>query len=147
MREWGIEQIVRDSRVAMIYEGTNEIQAQDLLFRKVLADQGAALLATLTGLEQELQELATLAAARALAGLASLRELLAQLGGREQAKRLYPVAGDFLRATTLVLMAWAWARLEAAAADGNGAQAFARWVWPELAMRIGMVRQALSDQA
>ena len=41
VREWGIEQIVRDSRVAMIYEGTNEIQAIDLLVRKVLADGGA----------------------------------------------------------------------------------------------------------
>jgi alkylation response protein AidB-like acyl-CoA dehydrogenase len=36
VREWGIEQIVRDARVAMIYEGTNEIQAIDLLVRKVL---------------------------------------------------------------------------------------------------------------
>jgi alkylation response protein AidB-like acyl-CoA dehydrogenase len=44
VREWGIEQIVRDSRVAMIYEGTNEIQAIDLLLRKTLPDGGAALL-------------------------------------------------------------------------------------------------------
>jgi alkylation response protein AidB-like acyl-CoA dehydrogenase len=40
VREWGIEQIVRDARVSMIYEGTNEIQAIDLLVRKVLADGG-----------------------------------------------------------------------------------------------------------
>jgi len=46
VREWGIEQIVRDARVSMIYEGTNEIQAIDLLVRKVLAD-GAAGLTTL----------------------------------------------------------------------------------------------------
>ena len=43
MREWGIEQIVRDARVAMIYEGTNEIQAIDLLVRKVLAAAPALL--------------------------------------------------------------------------------------------------------
>ncbi len=43
VREWGIEQIVRDARVAMIYEGTNEIQAIDLLVRKVLADGGTGL--------------------------------------------------------------------------------------------------------
>jgi alkylation response protein AidB-like acyl-CoA dehydrogenase len=41
--EWGIEQIVRDARVAMIYEGTNEIQAIDLLLRKTLPDGGAAM--------------------------------------------------------------------------------------------------------
>ncbi len=145
VREWGIEQIVRDSRVAMIYEGTNEIQAQDLLFRKVLADQGTGLLATLAGLEQDLQGLDSAAAARALSGLAELRDMLAQVtGGADAQISLYPVAGDFLRVVTLVLMAWAWARLEAAAAPGNGAQAFARWVWPELAMRIGMVRQAIT---
>ena len=38
VREWGIEQIVRDARVTMIYEGTNEIQAIDLLVRKVLPE-------------------------------------------------------------------------------------------------------------
>jgi alkylation response protein AidB-like acyl-CoA dehydrogenase len=36
VHEYGIEQSVRDSRIAMIYEGTNEIQAIDLLLRKVL---------------------------------------------------------------------------------------------------------------
>jgi len=43
VREWGIEQIVRDARITMIYEGTNEIQAIDLLVRKVLPDGGVAL--------------------------------------------------------------------------------------------------------
>jgi hypothetical protein len=43
VREWGIEQVVRDARVAMIYEGTNEIQAIDLLVRKIMADGGLGL--------------------------------------------------------------------------------------------------------
>ena len=43
IREWGQEQLVRDVRIAQIYEGTNGIQALDLLGRKVVADQGAAL--------------------------------------------------------------------------------------------------------
>ncbi|OYU99385.1 MAG: acyl-CoA dehydrogenase, partial [Burkholderiales bacterium PBB5] len=41
VREYGIEQTVRDSRIAMIYEGTNEIQAIDLVQRKLLDDGGA----------------------------------------------------------------------------------------------------------
>ncbi|CAB5536832.1 Acyl-CoA dehydrogenase, short-chain specific [Pseudomonas putida] len=43
IREWGQEQRVRDVRIAQIYEGTNGIQALDLLGRKVLADDGQAL--------------------------------------------------------------------------------------------------------
>jgi alkylation response protein AidB-like acyl-CoA dehydrogenase len=41
--EYGVEQLVRDARIAAVYEGTNGIQAIDLLFRKVAADQGAEL--------------------------------------------------------------------------------------------------------
>ncbi len=39
--EWGVEQMVRDARINMIYEGTNTIQALDLLGRKILMDNGA----------------------------------------------------------------------------------------------------------
>ncbi len=41
--EHGMEQIVRDTRIACLYEGTTEIQALDLLGRKVLQTQGAML--------------------------------------------------------------------------------------------------------
>ena len=41
--DYEIEQFVRDVRVAMIYEGTNSIQAMDLVFRKVLADGGQSI--------------------------------------------------------------------------------------------------------
>ncbi|SEL62847.1 hypothetical protein SAMN05216262_11582 [Colwellia chukchiensis] len=40
IREWGQEQLVRDVRIAQIYEGTNGIQALDLLGRKVVANKG-----------------------------------------------------------------------------------------------------------
>lgn len=43
IREWGMEQIVRDARINQIYEGTNGIQAMDLIGRKILANQGAHL--------------------------------------------------------------------------------------------------------
>ncbi|HEU0200760.1 MAG TPA: acyl-CoA dehydrogenase C-terminal domain-containing protein [Burkholderiaceae bacterium] len=41
--EWGMEQLVRDARINMIYEGTNTIQSLDLIGRKVLMDNGAKL--------------------------------------------------------------------------------------------------------
>ncbi len=40
IREWGMEQLVRDVRIAQIYEGTNGIQAADFMLRKVASDQG-----------------------------------------------------------------------------------------------------------
>jgi alkylation response protein AidB-like acyl-CoA dehydrogenase len=43
IREWGMEQYVRDARINTIYEGTNAIQSLDLLGRKVLGDMGAKL--------------------------------------------------------------------------------------------------------
>ncbi len=43
IREWGMEQFVRDARISQIYEGTNGIQALDLIGRKVLMDQATKL--------------------------------------------------------------------------------------------------------
>lgn len=43
IREWGVEQNVRDSRISMLYEGTTGIQALDLLGRKVLGSGGELL--------------------------------------------------------------------------------------------------------
>jgi hypothetical protein len=40
IREWGMEQFVRDARIAQIYEGTNGIQAMDLVGRKLAKDGG-----------------------------------------------------------------------------------------------------------
>jgi alkylation response protein AidB-like acyl-CoA dehydrogenase len=46
IREWGMEQLVRDTRIAQLYEGTNGIQAADLIGRKLTRDGGAMLNAT-----------------------------------------------------------------------------------------------------
>jgi len=43
IREWGMEQFVRDARIAQIYEGTNGIQALDLVGRKLGKDNGRAI--------------------------------------------------------------------------------------------------------
>lgn len=43
IQEWGMEQIVRDTRIALLYEGTTGIQALDLLGRKILMTQGGSL--------------------------------------------------------------------------------------------------------
>jgi alkylation response protein AidB-like acyl-CoA dehydrogenase len=43
IKEWGMEQYVRDNRINMIYEGTNTVQSLDLLGRKVLGNNGESL--------------------------------------------------------------------------------------------------------
>src|SRR3954451_8535467 len=42
--EWGMEQFVRDARIAMLYEGANGIQAMDLVGRKLPRDGGRAIM-------------------------------------------------------------------------------------------------------
>ncbi|MFN7173843.1 MAG: acyl-CoA dehydrogenase, partial [Thermaurantiacus tibetensis] len=54
--EWGMEQFVRDARIAMIYEGTNGIQALDLVGRKLAANGGRALRSFLALVDAEIEE-------------------------------------------------------------------------------------------
>ena len=147
VREWGIEQVVRDSRVPMIYEGTNEIQAIDLLVRKVLADGGAGMSALLIELRDEL-DASREADADTQRRLAQLRYLTTTIAmaARVDAALPYEVADDYLRVVMLALLAWAWARIAHAAPDDarwmSPAVAFRRRVLPEFEMRLGIVRNA-----
>ncbi|MES2363981.1 MAG: acyl-CoA dehydrogenase family protein [Pseudomonadota bacterium] len=153
VREWGIEQIVRDARVAMIYEGTNEIQAIDLLLRKVLGDGGAAMETLLLDL-CDAPGPGDGAQVRQLAD--DLRRLNAELvaGARGNAELPYWVADDYLRVVALFLQAWAWSQIDAAVA-GHGAawgrarweppsRALQAWVLPEFGMRVGIIRARLA---
>jgi alkylation response protein AidB-like acyl-CoA dehydrogenase len=145
--EWGIEQNVRDARIAMIYEGTNEIQAIDLLMRKVLGDGAQALGAMLDELSTSLNPLET-HQAQVLAFFASLR----QVSDEAKVVQAQPsgsitlswIAGDYLRLASLALLAWSWTRIEAAQDDSERwrapAHALRAWVLPEFDMRLAMIR-------
>jgi hypothetical protein len=147
VREWGIEQIVRDSRVAMIYEGTNEIQAIDLLVRKVLADGGAGLYALLDQLVTQLPLAleASAAVERRFLQLRKVTEALVQ-ANKDNSTLAYWVADDYLRLVTMALLGWAGARVEAAALATTESQrwsqpqsALKRWVLPEFEMRLAII--------
>ena len=151
VREWGIEQHIRDARVAMIYEGTNEIQAIDLLVRKVLPDGGQGMNALLDFVEADIPAgAATVAAAKARIG--TLRAVTKQIvdAAPNEAQLPFRVADDYLRTCALVLLDWAWLRIDAAidvdlpnaAARWQApGQALRQWVLPEFQMRIGMIAQ------
>lgn len=147
--EWGIEQHVRDARVAMIYEGTNEIQAIDLLVRKVLADGGTGLAALLDRVRGEAGEGPL--GREAVRCADALQSLTAQIVQASQGDATLPywVADDYLRAAAIALMAWAGARIEASpAAARPGARAaldaLAHWVLPEFDMRQTIIQRRLT---
>ncbi len=123
IHEMGIEQIVRDSRIAMIYEGTNEIQAIDLLLRKVLPD-GAVRLGRLLDWAGAQAEGASNAPALRQ-GLEALRACAGGLvaGAADDAEWPYRAADDFLHALGEALLACAWARSEVAAREALAAGA------------------------
>ncbi|MFA7596325.1 MAG: acyl-CoA dehydrogenase C-terminal domain-containing protein [Novosphingobium sp.] len=53
IREWGMEQFVRDARIAMIYEGANGVQAMDLCGRKLALNGGRAIQAFFRMVDEE----------------------------------------------------------------------------------------------
>jgi alkylation response protein AidB-like acyl-CoA dehydrogenase len=138
VREWGIEQIVRDARVAMIYEGTNEIQAIDLLVRKIMADGGQSLNQLLDDMKVETQI--------ETAEVTQLRKLTQSIltAAQHDSSVGHRVADDYLRAMALVMLQWAWQRIDANLDQDSPelkdrwhspSKAFRQWVLPEFAMR------------
>ena len=61
IEETGAAQLFRDARIAPIYEGTNGIQANDLVARKLMRDRGVTARVFFTGLRQTVRDLATMA--------------------------------------------------------------------------------------
>lgn len=121
IREWGMEQLVRDARIAQIYEGTNGVQAHDLMGRKIVANGGKLLAVQLAEIREwaagetddAMQEFIapTLEAADKLEALASF--VLEQ--SKANPNEVNAACVDFLNATGLTLYAWMWARIASAA--------------------------------
>ena len=134
-----MEQIVRDARIAMIYEGTNEIQAIDLLVRKVIADGGQAL----SGLLEELEPSLSVAGRERSQRLRQVTAQLLDASGHDAALP-YAVADDYLRAVALVLLDWGWTQILAAQGSAASrwqqpAQALRHHVLPEFDMRLAII--------
>ncbi|MFO1329546.1 MAG: acyl-CoA dehydrogenase family protein [Rubrivivax sp.] len=137
VHEYGIEQTVRDSRIAMIYEGTNEIQAIDLVQRKIVADGGAAADDLRAWLATEVERCrsgdglgahADALQAQLEAWAGAQQALLA--AARDDAEAPLRAADDLLHGIGHALLAWAWARIArcaAAAAAVPGARAPDSW--------------------
>lgn len=117
IHEWGMEQFVRDARITQIYEGTNGVQAMDLVTRKLPAQGGATVRDFLADIRRDLDADGAdpVIAGRvrdALALLAEATEQLLSLDGDALASGA--VATDYLRLFALVSLGWMWVRMDAA---------------------------------
>jgi len=117
VREWGMEQIVRDARIGQIYEGTNGIQAMDLINRKVLRDGGATLFALLDDMLSD--ELADRLEGPLREAVDLVRATTKDLIERAPDDVALPgaVATDYLDLLGYTLYGWLWARMAARAGD------------------------------
>ena len=131
-----ISQVFRDARIGSIFEGTNYIQAQDLLSRKVIRDRGAALSELLADFDNAARALPAassdgLAELRKglLEGSAALRAAATQIIANcaADAQLVGTVAYDFLNWLGVLAGGWQWA-VSAAEALGQRASADAQGI-------------------
>jgi len=118
IREWGMEQFVRDNRINMIYEGTNTVQSLDLLGRKILGNNGATLrkfgkligaLIAEEGVNEKMAEFIN-----PLAVLADqMTKFTTEIGfkGMQNPDEVGAAAVDYLRVAGHLVFGYFWARM------------------------------------
>jgi alkylation response protein AidB-like acyl-CoA dehydrogenase len=133
--EWGMEQYVRDARIAMIYEGTNGVQAMDLVGRKLAQNGGRAVQALFRIVGEEV------AAAKADPATADFAARLEKANGELQAATVWFMqngmqnpdnvgagAHSYMHLMGIVAVGLMWLRMAVAAtklkAAGEGDAAF-----------------------
>ena len=118
IKEWGMEQHVRDNRINMIYEGTNTIQSLDLLGRKVLGNNGATLtkfgklIAALVAEEGVNEKMAEFINPLAQLG-EQMTKFTTEIGfkGFQNPDEVGAAAVDYLRVAGHLVFAYFWARM------------------------------------
>ena len=154
IREWGMEQCVRDLRIAQIYEGTNGVQSQDLIGRKTIKCNGLFIAEYISeirdfanGLDAELNFIkdATLDAATEIEAVTQYVIEAAS----ENIEFPNAAAVDYLHAVGLLSFSYMFAKIANAAQAKDGefyqnklalAQYFVQRILPELELRITKVK-------
>jgi len=125
--EWGMEQYVRDARIAQIYEGTNGIQALDLVGRKMGQGYGRLLRRFFHPAQKFIEENQGNEAlaefifpfAKSMMKLQQSTAMIAQRGLKNP-DEAGAASVDYLRQFALVAMAYMWCRMAKAAIEGKG---------------------------
>ncbi len=150
IREWGMEQCIRDLRIAQIYEGTNGVQSQDLIGRKTIKCGGAFIAEYIAEIREEVNQLsadlnfikdATLDAATEVEVITNY--ILERAA--EDAEYSNGVAVDYLHVVGLLSFSYMFAKIAAAASEKEGefyankvqlARYFVSRVLPEIKARL-----------
>ena len=160
--EWGMEQFLRDARINTIYEGTNAVQAMDLLGRKVMHDNGEKLAKFAAIIRRFIDENSNdqamtefLPALGALLG--DVLKLTAEIAAKakQDPDEIGAAATPYLRLLGHLTYAWLWARM-AGIAHGHAGDAFydaklatARFYYarllPETAALLQMARSGAAN--
>jgi len=137
VKEWGVEQFVRDARIAQIYEGTNGVQAMDLVGRKLPAEGGRAVRLFFDKVTREIAD------AKGDAKLAPVAEALEKALGHLQAATMWLMrnavatpdnagagAVAYMNLTGVVALGWMWLIMargaEEVLANGEADKSFAQ---------------------
>jgi hypothetical protein len=117
VREWGQEQLVRDVRIAQIYEGTNGIQAMDLLLRKVVGSKGKMIEVFTAEVEQFITSQSSADMAEFIMPLKSAVEDLNEVTNllleraAEDLNEIGAAANDYLHLLGYTAMSFVWAKM------------------------------------
>jgi acyl-CoA dehydrogenase len=146
--EHGMEQFVRDARIAMIYEGTNGIQALDLVGRKLPKDGGRAITAYFREVGDFAREHGDAALAPFVkplkAGLADLEKATMWFVGNALGRpdNAGAAATDYMHLFGLVALGHMWAKIAVAGAPATDlaiGRAFVERALPETALRLARI--------
>ena len=147
VKEWGVEQIVRDARIGQIYEGTNGVQALDLITRKVLRDGGETLGHLLERMRAEPGSKRFGAAV--LDACDRLQRVTLSLVERSGADPdlAGAVSVDYLDLVGLTVFAWLWSRMDEVAGDdafGRDKRAVAEFYFARLLPRCASIETGIA---
>jgi len=124
VKEWGMEQFVRDARIAMIYEGANGIQALDLVGRKLMKDGGRAWQAYFKEIDDFIADNKGVEDLKPfIEGLGEAKERLMEatqwMGANAMANFDHAGAGstDYLHLFALTCLSFSWAQMAKAAVE------------------------------
>ena len=150
IKEWGMEQIVRDARIGQIYEGANGIQALDLVGRKIMRDGGGLMLEVIEDMKASnvdgAYKIELVEACDRLAR--STQSIVAR--GKDDPHLPGAVSVDYLDMVGMTMCAWVWALMASCAPEddfGVAKRATARYFYDRLLPKTLGLERSIEAEA